>query len=399
VQFVSRAGGVYRPTDEQRWPVPIDAGTRAIASGGHGRHRFDVHTRGVHLRVLTVGVGSRGAIEVARPLTEVDGALHRQLLLLIVVGVAGIALAGLIGLAVARTALAPITRFTRRTESLATDIDVSRRLEVKGDDELARLARSFNQTLDALGRSVDAQRNLVADASHELRTPIATLRANFQLMAQDDRLSPEDRESVRRDILHELDELTALVGDVVELARGSKAEEALDEVRLDEIVHAQVGTAGRRAPEIDFVERLEPTVVRGEPERINRAVSNLLDNARKWSPVGSRVEVDLEGGVLTVRDRGPGFDAADLPHVFDRFYRAADARGLSGSGLGLAIVRQAAEAHGGFVKADNAPGGGAVVRASFGRAAAPDRPTPTLVLHDAYDEPMPDGDPRPGDSS
>jgi two-component system sensor histidine kinase MprB len=372
VQFLARSGGVYRPPSEQRWSIPVTREARAIAASGHGSNYADLHAHGVHLRVLTTSLGPRGAIQVARPLTEVDSALSKQLVLLIVVGAAGIAIAALLGLIVARTALAPVTRFTRRTEALTTEVDLSQRLEVRGRDELARLARSFNQTLDALAESVDAQRNLVADASHELRTPIATLRANFQLMAEADRLSAADRESIRRDIIHELDELTALVGDVVELARGTKPDAAgLDEVRLDAIARDQIERAQRRAVELEFAGKLEPTLVRGEPDRINRAISNLLDNARKWSPQGSTVEVELSDGVLTVRDYGAGFDEADVPHVFDRFYRAARARGMSGSGLGLAIVRQAAEAHGGFVEAANAPGGGALLRVSFGPATRP----------------------------
>ncbi|MDX6648913.1 MAG: two-component system, OmpR family, sensor histidine kinase MprB [Solirubrobacteraceae bacterium] len=372
VQFVSRTGAVYRPPDDRAWSIPVSGQARAVAATGRGSHYEDLHSRGIHIRVLTTGLGSGGAVQVARPLTEVDSALSNQLILLIVIGAAGIAIAGLMGLVVARTALSPITRFTRRTEDLTAHVDLSQRLEVKGRDELARLAQSFNRTLDALSLSVEAQRNLVADASHELRTPIATLRANIQLMAEGDRLSASDRESIRRDVIQELDELTALVGDVVELARGTKPDSGgLDEVRLDEIARDQVERAERHAGAPSYAATLEPTVVSGEPQRINRAVSNLLDNARKWSPAGATVEVELAGGVLSVRDHGPGFSEDDLPHVFDRFYRAAQARGQSGSGLGLAIVRQAAEAHGGFVEAANAPGGGALLRVSFGAATRP----------------------------
>jgi two-component system sensor histidine kinase MprB len=166
-------------------------------------------------------------------------------------------------------------------------------------------------------------------------------------------------------MLEELDELTALVADVVELARGSKPTPAPGEVRLDEVLSEALARARRRAPGASIRARLEPTLVSGEGDRIARAVSNLLDNAAKWGE-GGAIEVELEGGVLTVRDHGPGFHAEDLPFVFDRFHRARDARSKPGSGLGLAIVRQAAEAHGGFVEAANAPGGGALMRISFG---------------------------------
>ena len=270
----------------------------------------------------------------------------------------------MLGEAVARAALAPVRRFTARTETVAAD--ASQRMEVERDDELGRLATSFNATLDALERSVEAQRQLVADASHELRTPIASLRANIQVLEDADRLAPADRDALRADIVAELDELTALVADVMELARGSKPGQVADDVRLDLIVKAQVERAQRRAgDQADFQMQIEPTVISGEPERISRAVSNLLDNARRWSPPGAIVEVQLHDGTLSVRDHGPGFAQEDLPRVFERFYRSERARALPGSGLGLAIVRQAAEAHGGSAEAANAPGGGAVVRVRF----------------------------------
>jgi two-component system sensor histidine kinase MprB len=251
---------------------------------------------------------------------------------------------------------------------LTGSLDLSRRLEVEGRDELARLAESFNATLDALERSVQAQRHLIADASHELRTPISSLRANIQILGESERLPPGEQESVRADIVAELDELTALVGDVVELARGAAPEGAPDDVRLDAVVRAAVESARRRG-EVRFELSMEPTIVSGRADRIARAVSNLVDNARKWGPDGGTVEIGLSDGVLTVRDHGPGFEEADLPFVFDRFYRAQDARKLPGSGLGLAIVRQTAEGCGGFAQACNAPGGGgALLRVGFGAA-------------------------------
>jgi two-component system sensor histidine kinase MprB len=180
-------------------------------------------------------------------------------------------------------------------------------------------------------------------------------------------------------MIEELDELTQLVGDVVELARGSKPSQEPGEVSVDAIVAAAVERARRRAPQLTFAAELEPTLVRGDGARIERAVSNLLDNASKWSPDGGRVEVGLSDGTLTVRDHGPGFHTEDLPFVFDRFHRAKDARAKPGSGLGLAIVRQAAEAHGGFVEANNAPGGGALMRIGFGQSVPPESlPSETL---------------------
>jgi two-component system, OmpR family, sensor histidine kinase MprB len=409
IQFVSASGQVEAPGGQGSTPqIPPTMAERQIAARGGGSELVDRRVRGTHLRVYTLGIsevpaggdgaaaeegagtaggagvaggegrggagaaGTRthGAVMIARPLTEVDNELHRILLILLIVGVSGIALAALLGAFVARTALAPIGRFTRRTESLAGELDLSERLDVGGGEELERLASSFNTTLDALERSLQAQRQLIADASHELRTPIASLRANIQTLEEAARLPPAEQRRLREDIIEELDELTSLVGDVVELARGARAPSEREDVRVDELV-AEAVERTRRRGELRFELDLEPAVVRGEADRINRAVTNLLDNARKWSPPGTTVEVSLRAGVLTVRDHGPGFAEADLPHVFERFYRSESARKLPGSGLGLAIVRSAAEAHGGYARAGNAPGGGARMQVSFGRAWRP----------------------------
>lgn len=369
VQFISPNATVHVPAGQgPSATIPLSASDKTIAGSGKGRALSDRTVKGTRLRVLTLGTGARGAVLIARPLTEVDNELNRLLAILAIVGVAGIAIAAGLGALVARAALAPITRFTRRTETLAGGLDLSQRLPDGGRDELARLAASFNATLDALERSVESQRNLVADASHELRTPIASLRANIQVLADAERLPLEDQASLRTDIVSELDELTRLVGDVVELARGTEHKGILDDVFLDEIVRSAVQRAERRS-DLLFLVDLEPTILRGEAARIDRAVSNLLDNARKWSPPDQPIRVDLHNGVLTIRDHGPGFEATDLPHVFERFYRADRARKLPGSGLGLAIVRQTAEAHGGNVTADNAPDGGARVQIGFAQTA------------------------------
>jgi two-component system sensor histidine kinase MprB len=366
VQVVLPSGDVLRRPGASD-AVPVDARTREMARGeGPSETLADTEVEGTHLRVLTRARSGGGAIQLARPLDEVDRQLDRVLLVLLVVGAAGVALGAALAAGVARTALAPIGRFTRRTEELAGAPDPSQRMDAGGSDELGRLARSFNQTLDSLERSVEAQRQLVADASHELRTPIASLRANIQTLEHDERLPPEERESLRADIVAELDELTALVSDIVELARGTKPAALADDVRLDEIVRDVAARARARSNGVAIEVATEPTVVRGEPGRIQRAVSNLVDNALKWSPDGATVEIDVADGGLSVRDHGPGFAETDLPHVFERFYRADDARSLPGSGLGLAIVRQAAEAHGGEARASNAQGGGAQVHVTFG---------------------------------
>ena len=365
--LVRRDGTTWTPRGQTQSP-PVNARARALAARGRGHYYADMKVNGTHIRVLATGIGWRGALLVALPLTDVDHALTSQLLLLILISASGVLLAAVLGLLVARTALAPIGRFTRQTESIANrpELIEHERLDVHGGDELARLAQTFNRTLDALEASVQSQRNLVADASHELRTPISTIRANLQLMRDEELLSPADREALRADVIEELDELTALVSDVVELARGSKRSAEPGEVRVDEVVSVAIERTRRRAPQVTVACSLERTLVSGEADRIARAVANLLDNAAKWSPAGATIDVSLADGTLAIRDHGPGFHEEDLPFVFDRFHRARDARSKPGSGLGLAIVRQAAEAHGGFVEASNAPGGGALLRISFG---------------------------------
>jgi two-component system, OmpR family, sensor histidine kinase MprB len=384
VQFLEPSGRVQVPAGQGSEPkqIPTSASDRAIARTGEGSVLSDRTVEGTELRVLTEGLGPSGsgrggAVMVARPLNEVNSELSRLLLILAAVGAVGIGLAVGLGALVARVALAPVRRFTARTETLTEEgtlkgpsLDLTKRLDVEGRDELGRLADSFNRTLDALERSVSTQRQLVADAGHELRTPIASLRANIQTLSEAQRLPPADRESLKADIVAELDELTSLVADVVELARGAGPDGREEgDVRLDEIVSSAIAKTARRG-NVRIEKRLEPTVVTGSGERIERAVGNLLENARKWSPPDGVVEVELRDGVLKVRDHGPGFDEDDLAHVFDRFYRADGARTLPGSGLGLAIVRQAAESCGGYAKAGNAPEGGAVLEVSFGPRAA-----------------------------
>jgi two-component system sensor histidine kinase MprB len=347
--------------------LPVTRGVLRIAKRGAGSLFYDAHVNGTHIEVYAVwDPGDHHVIEVALPLSGVDSVLNNLLLPYGLLIGGGILFALLLGFAISRSALRPIDRFLRQTEAVTAELDRPRRLEESGASELRRLAASFNQTLDALERSIESQRHLVADASHELRTPLAALRSNVQIFLDSERLPPAERAGLQQSILAELDELTQIVADVVELARGSAPSDAREAIELDTVVREAVDRAQRRAPDLRFQLELEPTVIDGAPDRVGRAVANLIDNARKWSPPESEIAVQLRGGTLTVRDHGPGFKEQDLPHVFDRFYRAADARRLPGSGLGLAIVRQAAKAHGGQAEAANAPDGGAVVRVSFG---------------------------------
>jgi two-component system sensor histidine kinase MprB len=376
IQLLAPGGQPRLPSDAV---LPVDASARRIATGRGEPALEDKRVDGHHLRILTAPLPGGGAIQIARPLDEVDSVLGGLIWLLAGITVGGIVLAAGLGGIVSRTSLGPIRRFTERTESVAETPDIGRRLEVTGDDELGRLARSFNRTLEALERSVESQRHLVADASHELRTPLASVKTNLEVLLTDRELPAAERRELLRDLVEQTDELTLLVCDIVDLARrgneNGEAAEELDDVSLDELVSGAVARARRHAPDIEFRESVEPCVVRCVPERLDRAIYNLLDNAAKWSAPGRSVEVIVGGGELLVRDHGPGFDEQDLPFVFDRFYRARDARTLPGSGLGLAIVKKVVDAHGMAVTAENAPGGGALLRLRFD-ALPPERPAP-----------------------
>jgi two-component system, OmpR family, sensor histidine kinase MprB len=347
--------------------LPVTGQVLGIARNRSGSAYFSATVQGHDEEIYAVwDPGDQHVVMVAEPLTDTDSVLGGLLLTYGLLFGGGILLAGLLGLAISRSALRPIERFVRQTERVTSSLDEPTRLEEAGPEELSRLAGSFNQTLDALERSIEAQRHLVADASHELRTPIAALRSNIQIFLDAGRLPAEDREGLQQSILAELDELTQLVSDVLELARGSSAGRRVEQVELDVLVREAVERARRRAPGLEFELELEPSVMTADPDRVGRAITNVVDNARKWSPPDGRIEITLRGLMLAVRDHGPGFDERDLPHVFDRFYRADSARRLPGSGLGLAIVKQAAQAYGGSAWAANAPGGGAIVTVRFG---------------------------------
>ena len=345
--------------------LPVTARTRAVAAGVANGAFEDVDVNGTHLRVYTRRSSPDLALQVARPLDEVDRSLRNLALVLAGVSLGGVGLAAGLGLLLARATLRPVAELTDAAEHVTRTRDLSRRIEAGGRDELSRLAASFNTMLEALESSLRAQRQLVADASHELRTPLTSLRTNIEVLEHAEKLDPQERRRLIGDVTAQLQELSVLVGDVVELAREDEPQLATEPLRLDELVAAAVERARRHAPGRRFETELEQAVVEGDPGRIDRAVSNLLDNAVKWSPPGEPIDVRVTAeGEVVVRDRGPGIDTADLPHVFDRFYRASCARGTPGSGLGLAIVRRVAESHGGSVTAETASGdgGGALLR-------------------------------------
>ena len=319
------------------------------------------------LRVAAVRAGPDTALAVAQPLDTTRQTLARLGLVFALVGGAGVLLAAAAGTAVAQAGLRPVQRLTEATERVARTGDLQP-IPISGDDELARLSQSFNSMLAAVAESQERQRRLVADAGHELRTPLTSLRTNLELLIASARpdaptLAEQDRIEIYEDVHAQVGELSTLVGDLVELARDDVPQVVHEPVELVDVAERALARASRRAPGVHFDVTLEPWVLLGDANALERAVLNLLDNAVKWSPPGGTVTVrlaptDRGTAELVVGDEGPGIAEADLPYVFERFYRSSAARTMPGSGLGLAIVAQVAARHDGTVRAGATPAGG-----------------------------------------
>jgi two-component system sensor histidine kinase MprB len=362
VQMLSADGASVRPP-YQVTQLPSGRAERAIAAGSGSLTETET-VGGARTRVLTTHVAPGVALQVTRPLADDDATLSRLRLILAIVAVCAILLSVLLGGWIAEKALAPVRRLTKTAEEVARTRDLSVRLDEDGHDEVSRLGAAFTEMLVALDRSLTAQRQLVADASHEFRTPLTSIRANAELLERG-KVREDEQDAVARAVVEQVDELDGLVTDLIELALDGEAATKFEDVRLDEIVSIEVDQLRRHPSGADLELKTEPCTVRGDAERLSRAVTNVLGNALKWSPEGRTVEVSVAQGRVVVRDHGPGIDEADLPLVFERFYRSPAARGTAGSGLGLAIVRHVVEAHGGSVEATNAPDGGAVFTLRF----------------------------------
>jgi two-component system, OmpR family, sensor histidine kinase MprB len=388
-QVVTARDAVWAPAGDGGL-LPGTAAAAQVAAGQRGSYYAEVTINGVHAMVLTTPVAPGLAVQLAVPLSAVDQELGGIGATLALLSAVGVGLAALAGWGVARAGLAPVGRLAAVAEQVTATGDPGRRVEVDRADELGRLAASFNTMLGALQRSLAAQRQLVSDASHELRTPLTSLRINSELLAAEPGLPEAERQEILDRVVAQVAELSQLVAGVTELARGDEPSPPEDsippdppdrprgdpsrrtpcgqadvdfaEVDFAEVVAAALDGARRDWPRAVFTADLEPCLVCGHAERLKTAVRNLLDNAAKFGPPGGPVEVRLQAGELTVRDHGPGIPPGDLPRVFDRFYRAASARGVPGSGLGLSIVRQVAAGHGGTVQAEPAAGGGTLLR-------------------------------------
>jgi two-component system, OmpR family, sensor histidine kinase MprB len=371
MQFVDAAGTVFAPFPGEV-ALPVEDEDLALAASGGEPLLRDVTVDGVHYRMVTVQAmglvtvtaGQAAevtpvALQVARDLTETDAFLGDMRTRLLLIGGSAVLLAAVLAWFASRGAVRPVAVLTGAAEHVAATRDLEVPIQVTRRDEIGRLAASFNTMLAALASSRSQQRRLVADAGHELRTPLTSLRTNIEVLARMGDMPAADRVELLADARQELEELSALVAELVDLAADAPPEEQVA-VRLDELVTEAVDRFRRRTGREVSVS-VEETALDGKPGRLTRAITNLLDNAGKFSPAGTPIEVTLRGGRLEVRDHGPGINPEDLSRVFERFYRAVAARTTPGSGLGLAIVEQVAQEHGGRAFAANAEGGGAVV--------------------------------------
>jgi two-component system sensor histidine kinase MprB len=363
--FIVQGGQLFTGSSDSGQYAKLRGYQELEVSIGEREHSArTVYLRGVPHRVVAVRAGKGTALVLAQSMESNRDALERLKLILLVTSVLGVALAGMAGWAVATNGLRPVRRLTEATEHVARTSDLTP-IEVTGRDELARLTTSFNSMLQALDASQERQRQLVADAGHELRTPLTSLRTNIELIGQaadntERHLTDEQRHEIMGDVRAQLEELTTLVGDLVELARDEPLSRDPEPLDLADVVTQAVDRVRLRAQEVEVEVDLTPWMVIGEPQLLERAITNLLDNAAKWSPPGGTIRVTLREGRVTITDEGPGIAAEDLPHIFDRFYRSSEARTLPGSGLGLSIVKRAAERHGGTVEVSSPPDGGTV---------------------------------------
>ena len=341
--------------------LPISESDEAIVGASIYFSPRDVHVEDVHYRMITAPFGDSFAIQIARDMTETDAIVNGLRLRLFGIGGLGVLLAALLGWLVAGRALKPVGDLTATAEHVATTQNLDAPIKVERHDEIGRLASSFNTMLKALGASRRQQQQLVADASHELRTPLTSLRTNIEMLVKSEEMDGAEKQELLADVTFELGELTELVSELVELATDARVtEEPIAEVDLGDLVE-QVAERARRRTGRTVVVDADGGTIEGRPGMLERAVINLVDNAHKWSPPDTPIEVFVRGGAVEVIDHGPGIDKEDRSLVFDRFYRAASARAMPGSGLGLAIVKQVVDLHGGSVWAEAAAGGGARV--------------------------------------
>lgn len=324
------------------------------------------------LRVATVSLGDgTGAVQLVQRISPTEGIIDRLATQILWVGLFVALCAAAVGWLVGHrmtdrlvrlTGAAEYVSSTGRLDPVAPDGNGGEtRNGVGGHDEVSRLGDAFNAMLARLTRSKEEQRSLVQDAAHELRTPLTSLHTNVQVLGHADRLTPPARDRLIDDLQGETRELTGLVNELVGLATGDHEDEDMVSVQLRHVAD-RVAKRTRRRTGRDIVVDADDSIVWGRPGSLERALANPVENSAKFDPDGSEpIEIWVREGVVEVHDRGPGVDPGELDRVFERFYRATEARGLPGSGLGLSMVSEIARAHGGDVFARNREGGGSVI--------------------------------------
>ncbi|ARP71445.1 sensor histidine kinase [Streptomyces pluripotens] len=386
VCVASNSLGVVKATPADRAVAANNAERDGILRDGTDSQGNDVRVLTMPLVVKTntgLQVFPGAAWMTAVPLKNTQKTLSDLALVLLLVSGVGVVGAGAVGLAVARAGLRPVDKLTEAVERVARTEDLTIRIPVDDDrdDEVARLSRSFNSMTTSLASSRELQQQLIADAGHELRTPLTSLRTNIELLTRSEEtgrpIPPEDRKALLASVKAQMTELASLIGDLQELSRSEgQRGERVQVVSFQDTAETALRRARLRGPELTITADLQPWYVRAEPSALERAIVNVLDNAVKFSPEGGTIEVLLDGGVLTVRDHGPGVPEDELPHVFDRFWRSPSARALPGSGLGLSIVARTVRQAGGEVTLAGAEGGGTVVTVRLPGAPTPPPETP-----------------------
>jgi two-component system, OmpR family, sensor histidine kinase MprB len=360
-QIINASGTVVQGDGGYSFPAMVTAEVKDVAAGKRPEFYATAVATDARFQIYVKPIQG-GAIEVVQELAPIDAALAQTRLLLIAFAAGAILLAAGLGALIGRAALAPVKRLTATVEEVTKTRDLSRRVAAQGRDELSRLGTSFDAMLGQLETSLRSQRQLVADASHELRTPLTALRTNLELLERGQPTDPVERQQLLGDLVTQMERMTTLVGDLIEVAREEETPMPFEELQLDDVVQEVVDDVSFRYPKVHFNVTASPTSINGVKVRVARAITNLLDNAAKYSPAGATVDITVASGEISVRDHGPGVAAEDATRVFDRFWRSNDARQLPGSGLGLSIVKDVAESHGGSVTLERPIDGGGGAR-------------------------------------
>lgn len=364
MQVITTSGVVLKPNSQQVELPKADASTLQATGGGPVLRTTSLGN--IRVRMISGKSSDRSVVQIARSLDETDTALHQLVIRLIAISGAGLVLAFVIGIVAARRNVQPILTLTTTAEAIADTQDLTMSINERGNDELARLGRAFNRMVRALRMSKEQQQRLIVDASHELRTPLTIIRANVELLERPD-LPAKKRASITKTVVDEVTEFDGILNEIVLLANEQDVVIERKPVVMTDVVARCAERLRRRAPDltINVTTNNKTFVIEGDDQLLERAVGNVLDNARKWSPPRGTIEVVVGESSVTISDQGPGISDDDLTHVTERFYRSPAARSTPGSGLGLSIVLEIVERHGGQLSIGHGQNGGTAVTLSF----------------------------------